>query len=152
MVVPAREEFEGSYSGQFLTVLGRDSEQGDTDEVRAACEDLPWPVDETGVNRGQLADRRSDEPIGVRLPVFVGGRRAPITADILFVINRTSPCHGESITCQMTSVELRSVRGDEPDPKVTETDTEGFGEGCGVTTGILGAGITLLATWLRREA
>lgn len=145
MIIPAADQFEDNYTGQFLTVLGRDSRQGDPADVHEACNDVPWSEEETEVNRGQLTDRRSDEPFAVRLPVFVDGQREPITEDTLFMINNAETCGDEYVTIQTTSVRLRALRGDAPGPSVTETETESFGTGFGLAAGAFGAGVAMLA-------
>jgi hypothetical protein len=142
VVVPAIDEFEGNYAGQFLTILGRESDEGDVSEVADACDDLPWPAEETERNRGQLTDRRSDEPIAVRLPVFLDGRPDPIKEDALFVINRVSSCQGEYVTLELASIDLRAVSGDPPGPNVTETEDDGAG--FGLAAGAAGGGLGLL--------
>lgn len=145
MIIPAVDQFEGDYTGQFLTVLDRDRNEGDPQEAHSACSDVPWPEGDTAVEWGQLTDRRSDEPIAVRLPVFVDGAREPITEDTLFMISNAEPCDGDYVTVQTTSVRLLALRGDAPGPSVTETETESFGTGFGLAAGAFGAGVAMLA-------
>lgn len=147
MIIPAVDEFEGDYTGQFLTILGRDIEEGDPQKVHDVCDQVPWPDEETKVNLGQLTDRQSDEPLAVRLPVYVDGRRQPITEDTMFVISNASTCRDDYVTVQTSSVRLRSVRVEPAGPAVTETDTETVGAGFGVAAGAVGGGVALLTRW-----
>lgn len=140
MIIPAVDEFENNYSGQFLTIRGQLSEKGDTQAMKDACPELPWPEEEMVQREGQLTDRRSDEPIAVRLPVFLSESQRPEQDDALFIISKATPCGGEYVKVQLSPIDLRSVTTGESGPGVTEDGESGEdGSGFGLIAGAVGA-------------
>lgn len=137
VIVPVVEEFEGNYTGQFLTLRSESTDAGDLEAVKDACQELPWPEDEAQQIEGQLTDRRSDEPVAVRLPVFIDGRQRPEEDDALYIISRATPCGDEYVSVQLSAVNLRNITGGESGPSAGD-------DGGGGTTDD-GAGLGLLA-------
>lgn len=127
-VVPAVEEFEGNYAGQFLTIYepaGDDAGmETSPEDVHEAC-DVGWPEDATEVHVGQLTDRRSDTPVAVSVPVFTDGREVDLVEDALFVVNSSRPCDAEFVVLDTTWVTTRSLVGKPPGPTVAEGDGDG---------------------------
>lgn len=151
VIVPAVSEFEGSYVGQFLTVYEPTQEtDASPAEVHEACQELPWPESATAANVGQLTDRLSDQPLAVRVPVYVDSRQTDLVEDALFVINNAERCQGEYVRLDVEWVTTRSVAGKPPGPTVADdeaalAETEGEdGPGFGLATAGLGVGSAIV--------
>lgn len=152
MVIPAVEEFEGNYVGQFITVHGDVEGDVNPEQVHESCTDLGWSVEETATRSGQLTDRRSDAPIAVRLPVYFDANEDEVEEDSFFIINGATPCQGDYVVIQGEEVDVRSVVLEEAGPTVTEgqdaTATETEQPGFGLLGGALGVGGALALRYL----
>lgn len=163
-IVPAVEEFEGNFAGQFLTIEEPAAEaDASPDAVHDAC-DVPWPRDATDANVGQLSDRRSDSPVAVRLPVYMDGRQVDLVEDALFVVSSVTECQGDYVRVDLSWVTTRSIVGKPAGPTVSgdeqgaaeadeeATETPGAsGDGFGLLVAIVGAAGGLLARRRRDE-
>jgi hypothetical protein len=143
MIIPSVDEFDGNYVGQLLTLREELSEKKSLEAVRDACGELPWPADETVQHEAQLTDRRSDEPLAVRMPVFLDRRKRPEQDDALFIVNRATPCDGSYVRLEVSPIEQRSITLEGSGPTVTEDEnsslTDVAGSGFGFIAGALGA-------------
>jgi hypothetical protein len=152
VIIPAVDEFEGNYEGQFLTIRGGTVGSGDLEAVRAACGELPWPEDEVEQIEGQLTDRRSDEPFAVRLPVVLNGQQRPEQDDALFIISDATPCGEEYVQLQLSPIDLRNIASEESGPGIGEEAeseaTEDNAAGLGLLAGAIG-GVGGVLAWLR---
>ena len=151
VIVPVVEEFEDNYVGQFLTLRSESTDAGDLEAVKGACQELPWPEDEAQQIEGQITDRRSDEAVAVRLPVFIDGRQRPEQDDALYIINQATPCGDEYVTVQLSAVNLRNITGGEAGPTAGEnggSTTDGVGTGLGLLAGGVGGVGAVLARYL----
>ena len=151
VIVPLVEEFENNYTGQFLTLRSESTDVGDLEAVKDACQELPWPEDEAQQIEGQITDRRSDEAVAVRLPVFIDGRQRPEQDDALYIINRATPCGDEYVTVQLSAVNLRNITGGEAGPTAGEnggSTTDGDGTGLGLLAGGVGGVGAVLTRYL----
>lgn len=157
VIVPAVSEFENDYEGQFLTVEEPAGEaDADPDAVHDAC-DVPWPRDATTASVGQLSDRRSDQPVAVRVPVYMDATETNLVEDVLFVISTASPCDGDYVRLDLSWVSTRSLVGKpagptvqaEQDPDEAPAETPGGnGPGFGAVAAGVGFAGGLLAKWL----
>lgn len=149
VIIPTVEEFENNYTGQFLTLRSNSTDAGDLEAVRDACPELPWPADQTQQIEGQLTDRRSNEPIAVRLPVFIDDRQRPEQDDALYVISRVDACGDEYVSLQLSAVDLRNISGGAPGPGASgdggSGNTDGIGAGPGLLAGAVGGVGAVLA-------
>lgn len=158
MIIPAVDEFENNYVGQFLTIRGQSSGKGQTEAVKDACTELPWPPEEMIQRARQLTDRRSEEPIAVRLPVFLRESQRPEQDDALFIISRAKPCNGQYVQVQLSPIDLRSITGGESGPDVTEEDdgsglSAQDGTGFGLLAGTVGGiGAILAHHFVKRDS
>ena len=154
VIVPVVKEFEGNYVGQFLTLRSESTNAGDLEDVKNACEELPWPEDEALQIEGQVTDRRSEQPVAVRLPVFIDGRQRPEQDDALYIISRASACGDEYVHVQLSPVDLRNITGEPPGPGADQgpgdggTTTDGIGAGPGLLAGGVGGVGAVLARYL----
>lgn len=128
VIIPAVDEFENNYVGQFLTIRSQTIPEGEDQAVTEACTELPWPEKNMVQRAGQLTDRRSEEPVAVRLPVFLNEDQRPEQDDALYIISRASTCSGDYVEIQLSPVDLRNITGFESGPGTTET---GGGDGGG---------------------
>lgn len=167
VIVPAVSEFEDNFEGQFLTVEEPAGEaDADPDAVHDACS-VPWPRDATTASVGQLSDRRSDQPVAVRVPVYMDGSETDLVEDVLFAISSASPCEGDYVQLDVEWVSTRSLVGKPAGPTVDESgngngggpdQAEGLegtpgadGTGFGLLAGGLGVSGALLVRWLGRN-
>lgn len=134
MIIPAVDEFENNYAGQFLTIRGQSSGEGNFQAVKDACTGLPWDSEDMIQREGQLTDRRSNEPIAIRLPVFLSEGQRPDQDDALFIISRANTCDGDYVQVQLSPIDLRNITsGGGPD--VTDGSGDGGGSGLSAQDG-----------------
>lgn len=158
-IIPAVEEFEDNYEGQFLSI-NEPAGEADADPVAVheACE-VPWPGDATTANVGQLSDRRRTSPVAVRLPVYMDDRQVDLVEDALFVVSSASACQGDYVQVELSWVTTRSLVGKPAGPTVAQDEEAGVqaadtpgesGDGFGSFAAVLGVA-GALATWWRRS-
>lgn len=136
VIIPAVDEFENNYVGQFLTIRSDTIPEGEDQAVTEACTELPWPAKNMIQRAGQLTDRRSEEPVAVELPVFLNEDERPEQDDALYIISRSNTCDGDYVEIQLSPVDLRNITGGESGPGTTETgDGDGGGSGLSAQDG-----------------
>lgn len=134
VIIPAVDEFENNYVGQFLTIRSQSLSEGEDQAVTDACTELPWPEENMVQRAGQLTDRRSNEPIAVRLPVFLNEDERPEQDDALYMISQANTCDGDYVEIQLSPVDLRNITGG-GGPDVTEGGDDGGGSGLSAQDG-----------------
>lgn len=158
VVIPTVAAFSDNYVGQFLTLVQPMDDETPTDVPIGDCQGVGWPSAEAMQFTGQLTDRRSDQPIAVRVPVSLDGREEGPDPATLFVINDASECaDGEFVHLDIARVTLRSLAPGEPGPTVADdgpldrSTPAADGPGFGLLAGAAGVGGALLARSLRRR-
>lgn len=134
VIIPAVDEFENNYVGQFLTIRSQTLSEGEDQAVTEGCAELPWSAENMVQLAGQLSDRRSNEPVAVRLPVFLNEDQRPEQDDALYTISRANTCDGDYVEVQLSPVDLRNITGGEG-PDVTEGNGDGGGSGLSAQDG-----------------
>ena len=158
------EPFTDNYLGQFLVFTDPTPHQEVSPEIVGECAFADWAPAETRGYQGLLADRLSDAPRGVEVPVFLNGNQPPVGLGDVYIVGSVETCSEHYLGLELETVPVRRVKGPggslggggtageearAGDDVGEATVADGGQPGFGILAGTLGLGGAGLLRWFR---